>query len=111
MMVYKGDNMAFIKPVIIYEKGTTKVYINQCHAKGKKTKVFAIRRDDKTGYANLLGVIVFDPRWRQYVFVPEDKTEWCDDCLEEISAFLSVETWEWRQKIRAKNKVKSKGGK
>jgi hypothetical protein len=96
--------MAFIKPVTIYEKGSTKVFINQCHAKGKKTKVFAIRRDDKTGLSQYLGSIVFNPRWRQYVFQPEQNTQWCDDCLEEIVAFMAGETWEWRQKIRNRNK-------
>ena len=49
--------MAFIKDRIIYERGKIKVYINECHAKGKKTRIFAIRKDDKTGLADLLGII------------------------------------------------------
>ncbi len=60
--------MAFMKQRTIYENDTTKVYINQCHAKGRKTNLYAVRRNDKTGLAIYLGIIKFNPRWRQYVF-------------------------------------------
>ena len=94
--------MVFMKPVIIYEQGNTKVYINQCHAVGRKTKVFAVRKDDRTGLAEYLGSIVFNPRWRQYVFVPEKETIWSKSCLYNITSFLVTETRKWRDKLKQK---------
>ena len=79
--------MGFMKNTTIYERGKTKVYINQCHNPGKKTKLFAIRRDDSTGVGDFLGLIKFDGAWRQYVFCPEQETKWCAGCKEEIAKF------------------------
>lgn len=80
--------MAFCKDKIIYENKTTKIYINQCHNKGRKTKLFSIRKDDSTGLAELLGIIKWNGRWRQYVFEPKKDTMWSHGCLAEVSYFL-----------------------
>lgn len=92
--------MAFIKPTTIYHKGRTHVYINQCHAKGLKTKVYAIRKDDTTGLAYLLGTIKWSGGWRQYVFQPEANTIWSNSCLLNIRAFLGVANDEHRKQMR-----------
>lgn len=82
--------MAFIKEVTIYEKGEVKVYIHQCHNLGKKTKLYAIRKNDKTGLAHILGTIKWHGAWRQYVFFPEMicQTFWSAGCLRGIEDFL-----------------------
>lgn len=90
--------MTFINEVVIYQSEETKVYINQCHNKGKKTKAFAVRRDDKTGFGHYLGSIRFDGGWRQYVFLPETETRWSAGCMEGIIKFLKKINEEWRAK-------------
>lgn len=35
-----------------------------------------------------LGLIVYRPGWRQYVFEPDDATEYSGGCLDDISAFM-----------------------
>jgi hypothetical protein len=90
--------MGFIKHVIIYERNEVKVYINQCHATGKKTKVFAIRKDDNTGLAEYMGGITFNPRWRQYVFEPEIATYWSSGCMKNITSFIDDLNMKWRKK-------------
>lgn len=96
--------MAFMKDRTIYESEKSRVYINQCHAKGKKTNAYAIRKDDKTGMMHYIGGIVWDGAWRQYVFEPEKvcDTKWSAGCLEEIAAFLRL----INKKARAKWKGK-----
>lgn len=90
--------MGFIKEVIIYQRNETRVYINQCHAKGKRTKLFAIRKDDKTGLAHYLGGIRWHGAWRQYVFEPYGLyTIWNHGCLDGISAFLKQLNTKWRK--------------
>jgi len=80
--------MGFIKERIVYEKGNVKVYINQCHNKGKKTNCYAVRRDDLTCLGHLLGVISWSGRWWQYAFFPEEDTQWNHECLRKISEFM-----------------------
>lgn len=81
--------MRFIEDVIIYESKTTRVYINQCHAKGKKTKVFAVRKDvDDKCYADYLGAIQWNGAWRQYCFYPETETMWSSGCMKGIITFI-----------------------
>jgi len=80
--------MGFMKPIVIYEKNDVKIYINQCHVKGKKTNNYVVRMDDKKGYARLLGRIVFYPRWWQYVFEPKSYTIWTSSCMKPICDFL-----------------------
>jgi len=90
--------MAFIKPVTIYKgKGTT-VKINQCHNPGRKTNLFAVRRDDKRGYGEFLGEIRFDGAWRQYVFIPDAGTKWSASCGRAIFDFCEEITKKWRKK-------------
>lgn len=84
--------MAFIKDRIIYKRGKVKVYINQCHNKGKKINVYAVRRDDETGRAELLGSIEWCGRWWQYVFSPEDYTQWNPECMRKIADFMEDRT-------------------
>lgn len=80
--------MAFINDVTIYESKLVQIKINQCHNPGKKTNVYAIRRDDTTGLADLLGLIKWSGRWRQYVFEPEKDTMWSSGCMKGIVEFL-----------------------
>ena len=35
-----------------------------------------------------LGLIVYRPGWRQYVFEPDEATEYSAGCLDDISAFM-----------------------
>ena len=67
--------MNFMKEITIYENKNMKVYINQCFNKGKKTKCYAVRKDDDTALADLLGLIKWSGSWRQYVFYPVEKTK------------------------------------
>ena len=84
----RGVKMSFRKEIVIYKGKTSRVYINQCHNKGKKTKLFAIRKDDKTGLMDLLGLIKFNGKWRQYVFYPEKETYWNSSCMKNIAQFI-----------------------
>lgn len=90
--------MGFIKERIIYEGKNTKVYINECHAKGRKTRIFSVRRDDKKGSGHFLGTIKFSGAWRQYVFYPDKDTVWSAGCKEEICKFEREITKKWRNK-------------
>jgi hypothetical protein len=103
------ENMSFIKEKIIYEKDETKIYINQCHAKGRKTNIYAVRRNDKTGLAHLLGLIKFNPRWRQYVFEPEKNTIWSSSCVKGIVEFIDEINYKWRVKLKKKRMDSGKG--
>jgi hypothetical protein len=93
-----------MKTKIIYEKKGTRVYIHECHRNIpryktlRKTRLFAVRRDDKTGLCHLLGEIRFDWAWRQYIFFPDAFTKWSPGCLEGISNFTRELTKKWRQK-------------
>lgn len=82
--------MTFIKPFTIYQKGKTHVYINQCHSNGRKTKTYAIRRDDETGIGDMLATIKWSGSWRQYTFQPEPlkKTQWSSSCGRKIFEFI-----------------------
>lgn len=93
--------MAFIKEVNVYQRGKVRVYINQCYNKGRKTYLYAVRRDDGTGMGALLGLIRFDGRWRQYTFQPETdwQTIWSASCLSGISKFLEKINKKWRKKV------------
>lgn len=90
--------MAFIKDRLIYKSEKVRVYINECHAKGRKTRIFAVRRDDQKGYGRYLGSIEWDGAWRQYTFMPDESTGWSKGCLKEICDFLD----EMNKKQRAK---------
>lgn len=94
--------MGFKKDIVIYERGEIKISINQCHAKGRKTRLFAIRRDDNTGFGDFLGGIKFSGRWRQYIFEPEKNTIWSKSCLLGIIEFLDKINKEERAKWRKK---------
>jgi hypothetical protein len=88
--------MGFKKDFIIYEKGETKVYINQCHNPGKKTRLFTIRRDDDREYGYLLGVIKFDGGWKQYLTFFEPDTKWSAGCKKKIAEFEEIINKKWR---------------
>jgi len=90
--------MGFIKNRIIYESEKVRVEINECHAKGRKTRIFAVRRDDKTGLGEFLGSIEWDGAWWQYVFIPGESTKWSAGCMRGICEFLG----EINKKQRAK---------
>jgi len=98
--------MAFKEPVVIHKSNSTKVYINQCHTKGKKTRLFAVRRDDSTGLAYHLGSIKWNARWRQYVFNPSNTTFWSAGCLLGVIEFLKKinkeERLKWKKKRTGK---------
>jgi len=92
--------MGFIKQRTIYEGKGTKVYINECHAKKRKTRIFAVRRDDKSGLGHLLGIIKFSGAWRQYCFYPAEDTLWSVGCKEEICKFEREMTKKWRNSLK-----------
>jgi len=93
--------MSFIKEVTIYERKEVRVYICQCHNKGKKTKCFAIRRDDNTGLADLLGLIEWSGRWWQYVFTPlKQSTIWSAGCMNNIVLFMQEQNQKQRERFR-----------
>lgn len=79
--------MAFRKEFDIYKSKTVRVYINQCHNKGKKTNLYAIRRDDTTGCGRFLGTIKWDGAWRQYVTEFDSNTKWSSGCKKKICEF------------------------
>jgi len=82
--------LSFIKDVTIYEKGKGRVYINQCHNKGRKTKCFAVRREDNSRLGEIIGEIKWNSKWRQYCFFPEKETTWSKGCLIKIVEFLDA---------------------
>ena len=98
--------MSFKKDVVIYKKGETIVYICQCHNKGKKTKLFAVRRDDKTGLCAILGLIKWSGKWWQYVFEPESNTQWSADCKQGIVNFENKINREERRRWQRKKKLR-----
>lgn len=89
--------MGFMKEFVIYEKGKTKVYINQCHNKGKKTKLFSIRRDDEHGLCWFLGIIKFYGAWRQYATMFEPDTIWGAACKRKICEFEEMLNKKFRE--------------
>jgi hypothetical protein len=91
-----------MKEFLLYEKRFTRVYINQCHNKGRKTKLFAIRRDDILGKGHFMGQIYFDGAWRQYVSTFEPNTKWSAGCKEKICEFER----ELNRNLREKWKLK-----
>ncbi len=94
--------MGFMKETIIYEGKETRVFINQCHNPKKKTRLFSVRKDDDSGFGELLGIIKFSGRWRQYIFEPEKNTIWSKSCLSGIIEFLDKINKEERAKWRKK---------
>ena len=94
--------MTFRNPITIYEKGEVKIYINQCHNPGKKTFLYSIRKDDKTGYSYLLGLIKWNGAWRQYCFYPENNAFWSSTCNQGITDFLieitQIQRMKWKSK-------------
>lgn len=90
--------MSFIKDILIYKNKNTKVYINQCRSHGRKTNIYVIRRDDKTGQAHLLGIIKWSGAWRQYIIEYEPHTKWSASCQQGITDFLIKINKEWRLK-------------
>lgn len=89
-----------MKDFIIYENKGIKVYINQCHNPRKKTKLFAIRRDDKTGCGHFLGSIKFSGRWRQYVSEFKEGTIWSSGCKKRICELEDILNKKFREKHR-----------
>jgi len=51
-------------------------------------------------YDVFLGNISFYPRWRKYVFNPENDCYFDDSCLSEISDKLKELTKEWRESLK-----------
>lgn len=95
--------MAFMQEVTIHESKKVRVYINQCHNKGKKTYYYTVRKDDSTGLAEVLGVIRFSGRWWQYVFEPKENTFWSAGCMQGIVKFLEKINKKWREKKTIQN--------
>lgn len=90
--------MAFMRVRTIYQSKMVEVYINQCHNAGQKTKLFTVRRDDKSGLGHLLGRIKWSGAWRQYVFCPEPDTQWSAGCQQGITDFMKLLTKAHRRK-------------
>jgi hypothetical protein len=94
---------------IIYQKGTTKVYIVKSlkrvwkNNKWHKVKLdrYLIRRDDDTCFGDYLGAITFNPRWRQYTVKFAVDTQWSFGCMTNICLFLADINGKWNKKIRS----------
>lgn len=97
--------MGFMKERTIYQSKKIRVYINECHAKGRKTRIFAVRRDDEKGCGCYLGCIEWSGAWRQYVFCPEHSTKWSAGCKEEIAKFEREMNKKQREKLNKKKKI------
>ena len=95
--------MVFRKEFIVYQGKDCKVYINQCHNPKKKTKLFAIRRDDKKGCARYLGKIFFSGAWRQYVSEFDEGTIWSSGCKKKICEFEDLLNKQFREGLTRKN--------
>jgi hypothetical protein len=97
-----------MKEFIIYQKGTTRVYIHKGskrvfrNGKWKPTKLFwyGIRRDDDTGFGAILGIIKFDGAWRQYVTHFELDTKWSSGCKKKICEFEDKLNTKWRESCK-----------
>ena len=97
-----------MKEFIIYQKEDTKIYIHKGarnvwrNGKWRPTKLYwyGIRKDDDTGYGDLLGIIKFDGGWRQYVTHFEPSTKWSSGCKKKICEFEDMLNIKWRQSIR-----------
>lgn len=50
--------------------------------------------------AKQLGVIKFNPQWRQFVFFPDNMTIWSDGCLEEIKWQIRRLNFEWHKSLK-----------
>ena len=64
--------------------------------KSGKTKVFAVLN---TLAQIPLGTVRFHGAWRKYVFMPEDRTIFDPDCLQEILVFTREQTTKWRESL------------
>jgi hypothetical protein len=88
---------------IVYQKGNVRVYIHECEKpKNRKMPIFAIRRDDNTGLAAILGLIRFCGRWRQYVTEFEPYTRWSSGCKRKICEFEDNLNLSWRKGLSRK---------
>ena len=97
-----------MKDFIIYEKGETRVYIHKGTKRfwrnnkwiTHKLCWYGIRRDDKTGLSHWLGIISFNPKWRQYTTKFEPNIEWSAGCKYMISIFENKINYEWRKSLK-----------
>jgi len=53
--------------------------------KRRKTRVYSINSRSRR---MSLGLITWHGAWRQYVFAPNEKTIWSQDCLEDVRTFI-----------------------
>ena len=54
----------------------------------RKLPYYIVRKDSTSRLAERLGIIKWHGGWRQYVFWPDDKTAWSQDCLIDVAYFL-----------------------
>ena len=91
---------------IVYQKGSTLVYIHKGTKKSfnnkkwikHKTYWYGIRKNSESGLAEILGIIQFNGGWRQFVFMPQPETYWSKGCLQRINEFLDKLNKEFRNK-------------
>lgn len=99
-------------PFVIYEKGDTFIYIHKGTNKNfdyhkrklvkRKTYWYGIRKNNKSGLAEILGIIQFNGAWRQFVFMPQEDTYWSKSCLERINEFMDKLNKDFRKKHKLK---------
>jgi len=68
----------------------------------RKTPEWTLRKDSNHSFAELLGIVGFSGRWRQFVFCPETNMIWSADCLDFIKSFLEKQNKRWREKNKKK---------
>ena len=54
----------------------------------KKTKEYQVLKNKKGTYVEVLGIIKWSGRWRQFIFEPETNIIWSSSCLTQIAGFL-----------------------
>lgn len=74
---------------------------NRFTPKGQKTDVVDVYSKN---YGDLLGVIKWFPRWRQYTFFPMPGTTWSVGCLLDVKMELVKLNTEKRRKDAAKKR-------
>jgi hypothetical protein len=66
--------------------------------RGRKTKVWGLRKDSDKAMGEYLGSIDWRGSWRQYVFRPAECTDWSKGCLLFVASFLEQVNKEHRNK-------------
>ena len=83
---WEGDIVHYVLPVSRGEHGYEYIYINWAGtSKSGKTNVYTVHNLNS---GDVLGVVKWFGRWRQYAFFPEPGTLYSMGCCEDIADFI-----------------------